>query len=122
MIARRSLGRRRASRTDREGGVLSAGDQPSGDEAGGDQIFEKRLQETAPVRPLAGEGDGLLDGLETVREQADAGPVVRRRLKRLAHTGADVCAALQEEGEPWPLYGRWLSGALRGIDAATPEL
>ncbi|KQY76160.1 hypothetical protein ASD13_08090 [Microbacterium sp. Root1433D1] len=31
-------------------------------------------------------------------------------------------AALQEEGEPWPLYGRWLSGALRGIDAATPEL
>ena len=75
MIARRSLGRRRASRTDREGGVLSAGDQPSGDEAGGDQIFEKRLQETAPVRPLAGEGDGLVDGLETVREQADAGPV-----------------------------------------------
>jgi hypothetical protein len=34
-----------------------------------------------------------------------------------AHVGA-----LQEEGEPWPLYGRWLSGALRGIDAATPEL
>jgi len=57
MIARRRLDRRRASRTDREGGVLSAGDQPSGDEAGGDQIFEKRLQETAPVRPLAGGED-----------------------------------------------------------------
>ena len=25
--------------------------------------------------------------------------------------------ALRREGEPWPLYGRWLSNALRGLDA-----
>ncbi|MFJ6531289.1 GIY-YIG nuclease family protein [Microbacterium sp. NPDC091662] len=25
---------------------------------------------------------------------------------------------LRREGEPWPLYGRWLSNALRGLDSS----
>lgn len=29
--------------------------------------------------------------------------------------------ALRDEGDPWLLYARWLSRALRGLDLASPE-